>query len=119
MNGRNELTERKLLPGDSRKVFGGRESPTAQMWNGSTNREAPAPASQRGPEGELCPWGWGIAAGQWAGKEAFGGKGAARSLHHGGLGGQRWGSPAVGGVQVRVLLMILEAVGGRSSDVLE
>lgn len=119
MNGRNELTERKLLPGDSRKVFGGRESPTAQMWNGSTNREAPAPASQRGPEGELCPWGWGIAPGQWAGKEAFGGKGAARSLHHGGLGRQRWGSPAVGGVQVRVLLMILEAVGGRSSDVLE
>lgn len=36
VNGRNEQTERNLLPGDSRKMFGGRESPTAQMWNGST-----------------------------------------------------------------------------------
>lgn len=44
-----------------------------------------------------------------AGKEACTGKGAARSLHHDGLGRQRWGSSAVGGVQVRVLLMILEA----------
>lgn len=58
---------------------------------------------------ELCPWGCGIAGGKWAGKEACTGKGAARSLHHGGLGRQRWGSSAVGGVQVRVLLMVLEA----------
>lgn len=103
VNGRNELTERKVLPGDLRKVCGGRESPTAQMWNGSRNRAGPAPASQRGPEGELCPWNWGLVGGKWAGKEACTGKGAARSLHHRGLGRQRRGSSAVGEAQVRVL----------------
>lgn len=68
MNGRNEQTERKLLPGDSRRMFGGRESPTAQMWNGGTERVLPLQV--REALRESCALGLGDAAGKWAGKGA-------------------------------------------------
>lgn len=83
----------------------GRQSPKAQMWNGSTEQVLPLQGALR----ESCALGaGGLLRGSGLGKTCMG-KGAARSLHLGGLGRQRGGSSAVGGVQVRVLVMVLEA----------
>lgn len=104
VNGRNELTERKLLPGHSRKVLvGGSHQKHRCGMAAQTERVLPLQVREAPRESSA------LGLGDCCGKEACTGKGAARSLHHGGLGRQRWGSSAVGGVRVRVLMMVLEA----------